>query len=647
MRQADATRPYYVDRDTSVAPRGLEDPPWRALSRLVPTGWTRRPLHVEPHHSAEHSAASPIRGEPPDHLTDRGVVSTPGPKYNVGMRNLATCLREYPPIFLQALARLWLVEEPATAKDELAGQIASAMVAPGAVRPLLDSLGSVAREALAYVATKGGAVRGYLLTRRYGKIRPLGPNPLRRLEPWTHPENPSESLYYRGLIYRSYDILGDYHGEVLFIPPQLMAALPPLKYVHPSFNVIPVEAPASQQSDGDSLATDVLAILVYLRREEVLWTRDQFLTPGDLSALRPRLRGAASPARLTMIQRLMRGARLVVRQKRLVRPGRQAKHWLRSNTFERSQTLFETWRRDKGGHELRFVEGLRWESASGPYDAPAVRETILSRLAECPQDEWVSLASFVAALKNTIPDYLRPTGDYDSWYVRDTRTKRFLTGFESWDQVEGRLAAYLLTHPLRWLGVVATGPVEGSPPDCAFRLLPAGLALLQLRTSEAPAARTQPCTVDGDFVTRLAPDSSLYDRYQLERFAEWQGESDSSLSYRLTRESVWRGQAQGIEVAQIIAFLRRITDDRLPGEVLRALAEWGDRYGKVLLHSSFLIETVDEATMGHLQADPELAGLLAQQVSPRAALVGDGKLDLVMRRLKKLGHWPLLRSRDD
>jgi len=99
------------------------------------------------------------------------------------------------------------------------------MLRPGAVAPIIEMLSLEAREALARVVTDEGAVRGYLLTRRYGKIRPLGPNPLLRLQPWTNPDNPLEALYYRGLLYRTYDVLGDYRGEILFLPPQLILSM--------------------------------------------------------------------------------------------------------------------------------------------------------------------------------------------------------------------------------------------------------------------------------------------------------------------------------------------------------------------------------------------------------------------------------------
>jgi len=574
------------------------------------------------------------------------VVSFLKARYNRDMRSLLICLREYPPVLLQALARIWALEEPAPAKNELAEQLASAMLRPGAAAPILEMLSPEAREALARVVTNKGAVRGYLLTRRYGKIRPLGPNPLLRLQPWTNPDNPLEALYYRGLLYRTYDVLGDYRGEILFLPPQLMTALPGMKYTAPSFNVLSTSAPASQQLDGDALSMDTFTVLTYLRREVVHSAKGAFLGTRDIATLERRLRGEASHERLHLIQRLIRKAKLVVNERGRVKPGPQAQEWLRSKPLDRSRVLFQAWRSDKGGHELHSVNGLRWESTGRPHDASVPREAILSHLAQCPAGAWISLASFIKAVKTTDPDFLRPSGDYDSWYIRDTEAKRFLTGFESWDQVEGKLIAHVITRPLRWLGAVAVGEEDGVKRHITFRLSPMGLAFLDLESPRPEPEESGAFTLGQDFLIRAPQNANLYDRHQLERFTEWQGERDGTLFYHLTRASVWRGRAQGIEIRQMIAFLSRVTAKTMPDEVARAMAEWGTRYGKITLREAILLQTPDAETMRHLREHKPLADLLREQLSPRTILVEEGSLDLVVKQLKQMGHWPRVKGKE-
>ena len=97
----------------------------------------------------------------------------------------------------------------------------------------------------------------------------------------------------------------------------------------------------------------------------------------------------------------------------------------------------------------------------------------------------------------------------------------------------------------------------------------------------------------------------------------------------------------------MLAFLRRVTDGGLPGGVARALQEWGSRYGSVSLRRTSLLQAADESTMRELWRDPKMASLLGERVSSRAALVEDGDLDLVIRQLKKMGHWPRVEHSDE
>ena len=44
-------------------------------------------------------------------------------------------------------------------------------------------------------------------------------------------------------------------------------------------------------------------------------------------------------------------------------------------------------------------------------------------------------------------------------------TGLYLSGFEAWEQVEGRLLAFLMTGPLYWLGAVACGTLDEAGGD--------------------------------------------------------------------------------------------------------------------------------------------------------------------------------------
>ena len=73
-----------------------------------------------------------------------------------------------------------------------------------------------------------------------------------------------------------------------------------------------------------------------------------------------------------------------------------------------------------------------------------------------PDHGWVSINDLIEIIKEFEPDFQRLNGDYDSWYIRNDAGD-FLTGFESWDAVEGSLIEFYLVGPMHWLGLVDIG----------------------------------------------------------------------------------------------------------------------------------------------------------------------------------------------
>ena len=92
-------------------------------------------------------------------------------------------------------------------------------------------------------------------------------------------------------------------------------------------------------------------------------------------------------------------------------------------------------------------------------------------LEDVPADEWFSLQSFIAFIKQVDPDYQRPNGDYETWYIQDKQGKS-LMGFKHWDQVDGALIQFMVTCVLPFLSAVDLGGSPESPT--AFRLTSSG-----------------------------------------------------------------------------------------------------------------------------------------------------------------------------
>lgn len=582
------------------------------------------------------------------------------------MRDLYRCLDEYSPELLHGLATAWHVELPKGEPREQVLHLAGAMLAPAALDAMIGDLSPEAQAALEEIQAAGGTLPSHRLAVRYGQVRRLGPSGLEREQPWERPAGPLEELYYRGLIYRAYGSVEGHHAETLLLPRQFIDALAPPQ-TEDNLALPAVSEPLAPRIAGTALMEDLFAALVAIRRQPLRLTEAaEGLAPAPpLPVPATRWLGDPGPERQELIWRLLWNLHLVRRLRSTVAVGVRTRDWLRLPDWRRQRSLYLAWREDAGWDELRHLSGLICEETGWRNDPVAARHRLLAMVARCPAETWLSLDAFLAELKGRQPDYLRPDGDYDSWFIRDAASGEYLRGFGAWDAVEGALAAHLISGPLHWLGLVdlAAGgsEVEGGEGDGgaanAFRLTTQGYALLnpQDRPAEArraaPPAATAPggaaqvalATIDDDFGVRLPVAETLYERYQLERFAEWQAQDERTAAYRITADAVWLSQDAGIKIEQILAFLRRIGGENASPVVLRTLQAWGGRFGRVFVRPRLVLQTADEATMQQLLHNAQIRALLGEALGPTACLVEEANLEALTPLLKSLGIWPHIR----
>ncbi|MGM0401576.1 MAG: helicase-associated domain-containing protein, partial [Chloroflexota bacterium] len=562
------------------------------------------------------------------------------------MKDLYRCLDEYTPTMLHAISDPWQIP---LAKDEprqMAVRLAETMQTSPMLKSLLDDLSSEADEALVHLLRHGGSSPSRRLSTRYGNIRRFGPLRMERERPWLQPDNALEELFYKGLVYRAYGNVDDRYGEILFIPQELLVRLYTLKGDELEVKAQAVPAPERVVEDGQRIMEDLFAILVYMRREQppVPPKGQDPLTTLEEMNLAPRLLGVLDPQRAQFLWHLVWALDLALEGDGLLQPSLRARDWLQLSDARRMQSLYEAWRDDAQWDEFHLVPSLRCEAIGRPGDLTDARHTLLRALNEHAPNGWFSLDAFVDILNRHYPNYLRPDADLQSWDLRDAETNERLRGFESWDRVEGTLARHMLKTSLRWLGVVKVGYRQESRQPTAVSITPLGRRLLndQEPVEEKAGAFTSTsplATVKDDLTVEVACQNTLYERYQLERFAEWQKQGERAF-YRITEESLYKGLNTDIKVEQIIHFLQRITGDGVPSRVVQKIRDWGARFGRVSIREVILFQTVDEETMERLQGHPETGELLGKRISPTACLLGKERVPELVQQLKALGIWP-------
>ncbi len=544
---------------------------------------------------------------------------------------------------LRAVARFWDIDLPAGRRREVAARLAGEMSAPQVIAEAVEALPDDQRRVLDALLVAGGRMPRRIFTRRWGEIRPMGPGRMEREQPWREPVSAAEGLWYRGFIFPAFEQGPEGAYQVVFVPPELRERLPLPKITPPVITLEPAPAPSAARVGGDALLDDGCTLLAYLQNEQLRPASDGSWPARGLSNLARRLRDP-DPERLAFLVHLAR--RLAwsrTTDSGWLRPDPEtATDWLRSPPGQQRLALAQGWRDDPQWNDLFHVPTLRPEDTGAWRNDPLLaRAAILRHLEVCAPGAWYEIRGLSAAIRQADPDFQRPDGDYNSWYIRDAASDAYLSGFESWDAVEGALIHYLITGPLAWLGLT---DLDGGSPPAFFRLSPAGAAFLGLTPLPSETEPAQ-LTLRPDFTVRVPP-ARRYERFQLARVADWVSsplarEAERGLFlYRLTPNSLERGRRQGIPVARVLEFLARVTAAPVPRSVAAALTRWEARGAEARLERVVLLRFSDEKLMDEVVSAPAARRLVRERVGPAAALVREQDWPRLAAALGEMGLLP-------
>lgn len=552
------------------------------------------------------------------------------------MDSLQRFLVDYDIAMLRALARGRGVDLATNRRAEAVDVLVAVLSDPLSVRVALAQLSDQGRAALDALLSAGGQMRAATFARRFGEVRPIGPGRLEREAPWKDPANPAEELLYAGLVFRAFQADAGGPGEFFFVPDDLAPLLPAPPDTPATLAVEAAREPLRPVDGGPDLVRDMFTYLVYLQTRDVRPYADGRLGRADRAALEELL-AESNERRMAFLRHLAGRSGFVVRRgEYLGLDAGSVKRWLTESPGRQLAALQEAWRDDPTWDDLCLVPGLEcddqapWRDQRDPTNA---RRRLLALLASCPAGEWWSAASFVAAVKRADPDFQRPDGDYSSWYIGDAASGEYLSGFESWDRVEGVLITDLLSSSLCWLGVVATGEVD-SQTVCT--ITEAGARFLGLAADEPEAVDTPPIRVQRDFQVEVPSPINLYTRFQLERFAEL--ESESPCRYTLTAGGLGRALARDIRVSQVLAFLQQASRRPVPPNVVGQLRLWAGRFDQLELAEVALLTARHEGVLKELSVLPETRTLIHKVLSPTSALVRRQDLPRFRKALRDLGY---------
>lgn len=543
------------------------------------------------------------------------------------MRGLLATLHEYDPGMLPALAEVWGVASKQLRDEELVSSLQDVMLNPGSVETLWDNLEDPARAALQLlVSSAGQRMKISQFERFYGKVRKMGRGQIVKEQPHLAAQSVAEALYYRGLIGEAYDKVGDNVVGFVYVPTELIDALPLHKtsYEHledegaapagdlPGLALI--ENARDVTAADTSIIDDVTTLLAFLQANAVEIVGSGF-ADSVVAAIMPHLLHK-SKIRLDFALGLAVSADLLTVQESRAQPRRdEVRNFLSGTRAEQIQLLSGAWQESPNYRDLWHVPGLYPDDSGWSYNAEAARGSVMSLLGELmPEQGWVSVNDLIDVVRDVEPDFQRPDGDYDSWYIRNAAGE-FLKGFESWDAVEGSLIEFYLIGPMHWLGLVDIG-------EDVARLTAYGRSFLGFNEWPHPDEVDHTIDVrnDGSFlVTRRV---NRFERFQLARFANWVQSGDPYV-YRLDGDSIQRAAAQGINSGHIQAFIGRHLDGKpLPVPVAKLLRSWKDGARTALSFESMtVLRTNSEEALDKIFAMPVFRRYLGARLGPMACVI--------------------------
>lgn len=555
------------------------------------------------------------------------------------MRPLRQCLLDTYLVRLRVIAGFWDIELTADQQRDIAAELSTAMASADAVAPVWEGLSAEHRRALEALLASDGHMPRRVFARQWGEIRTMGPGRMERDQPWEQPVSPAEALWYRGLIFLAFEQGPDGAYEVVFVPPELQVHLPRPDRSQSAVTLEPTSVPATVLSAGDAFLEDACTLLAYLHNEPVRPSAEGKWPSRHTTRLTRRLH-APDPERFALLRHLAhRLGWLHESESGHLRPEPDSViAWLRSPASQQRQAVAAAWRDDPAWNDLFHVPGLLPEDTGAWRNDPlTARRAILHHLARCAPGKWYRIEHFIAAVKEADPDFQRPDGDYTTWYIRDASSGAYLSGFGSWDAVEGALIRYLITRPLAWLGLVGLGCSDTDGAPTTFQLTAGGSAFLGL-SQAPPAPERDSLDLRPGFIVRV-PSGRRYERFQLSRVADWVRTGDPFL-YRFTPGSLDRARQQGISVRRALEFLEEATDAPVPRHVEAALTRWKARGVEARLEQTVLLRLSSEELMDQAMASPRVRRFVQEQIGATAALVRKGDWPHLVAALGQIGLLP-------
>jgi hypothetical protein len=530
---------------------------------------------------------------------------------------------------LRIVAGLWGIELDSNDEDSARGELSASLLDPQLVAELMDSLTPRAREAIAALTNAGGRIPWASFVREFGDVREMGASKRDRERPHLRPASTSEYLFYRAILARAFFDTDKGPQEFAYIPDDLLSLLQGgTQHVAP---LQKPEAPGRGATPGEKAC--------------IIPADDRILD--DATTLLAALRLGLDISPDKKLLDLLHAAGLL---KKNIPQAEAVRKFLEAPRAEALRMLTEAWQKSETFDELRLMPTIICEG-EWKNQPQVTREFLLNLLDAIPENKWWSLIPFVREVKQKYPDFQRPAGDYDSWFIKRASDGQYLRGFAYWDEVDGALIRFFITDILHWLGMVELASPEEEKEVTAFKLVD-----IENPKPKIEDAKLHVTSQGKIMAPRFAPRAV---RYQVARFCEWYEDGGRAgggsrytpselpnqrrietkpdeYHYRITPRSLTKAKEQGLKVEHLLALLAKHSDAGIPPALVKALKRWEVNGTEARAETQIVLKVSRPEVLEELRKS-KAARFLGEPLGPTTIVIKAGAQSKVMDALAEMG----------
>jgi len=342
------------------------------------------------------------------------------------MRTLLQTLADTEEAVLGTIAATWGLGERPPEKQAFVEALEVLMLDAARAEQVWDRLPDDQRQALQTLLGSGNAQMPMAMYNKlFGEIRKMGRGAAEREQPHQSPATAAEGLFYKGLIGEAIQMGAAGSQRFAYVPEDLRLVLPTHKTSYDDLeatpdplNALDTRQVGETQPADTSIVDDMTALLAFVQLHNPPVEGDS-LAEGSLRALLPYLLTHGTARVAFMVTVGVTAGLLAVHEGRVATDRNNARGWLAASRSDQLKKLVDAWLASELYRELYHLPGLRVERVED-YDPRIPRRTLLDAMKETiPGAEWWDADEFVYLVRNSQPGFLRPNGDYESWYLLD------------------------------------------------------------------------------------------------------------------------------------------------------------------------------------------------------------------------------------